>query len=336
MDIKEFNRKELTQFWEGKRCLVTGGYGFGGGHLCEQLLNRGARVWVLDRESPKGAYLETSGLAPRVGYIPGDIRDLGLVKVTLDRFNIEQVFHLAAQPVLSISNSCPFETLSINAMGTFSVLEAVRTSGARPGLVFASSGKYYGTTFDNELIDEEFPPQPADNIYGPSKVAGDFAVRSYARTFGIKAAVCRFINIYGPGSRNVSTIVPAAIGKLINGEPYDFGSRDDGSSTFDYLNVKDVSRGYLAVAENLDTVSGEAFNFSGGQPISVKDLVCLISRLFDGQNREPLFHGPKKTIPERKCLDASKAAKRLGWRPSIDLEDGLKETITWYRQFWGK
>jgi GDP-L-fucose synthase len=99
--------------------------------------------------------------------------------------------------------------------------------------------------------------------------------------------------------------------------------------------IYDMTRGYLAMAENIDLVSGEAFNFGGGYPISVRDLVKLISRLYDG-DREPIFHGPKKNTPVFKCLDTSKARRVLGWQPSISLEDGLKETIEWHKKFWGK
>lgn len=325
-----------SDFWAGKRCLVTGGYGFGGSHLCEQLLKKGARVYVLDHETPANSYLVLTGLANNVHYICGDVRDQHLLKISLERFEIDTIFHLAAQPVVPISNVHPYETLSINVMGTYSVLEAFRNSIYAKNLVFASSGAFYGTTTVREPISEESPPLVATNIYAPSKVAGDIAVRCYAQTYGLRAAVCRFINTYGPGNTNFSTIVPTTIGNLITSRPFDFGARDDGTSTFDYLHIRDMTRGYLAVAENMELASGEAFNFGGGYPISVRDLVQLISRLFDGQERDPVFHGPKKATPIYKRLDTTKASRMLGWQPSISLEDGLKETIDWYKRFWTK
>lgn len=325
-----------SHFWMGKRCLVTGGFGFGGSHLCEQLLARGARVYVLDRACPNNSYLVLTELSNRVNYIQGDVRDIELLKVSLERFEIDTVFHLAAQPIIPTSNIFPFETLSINVTGTYAVLEAVRTSTFSKALIFASSGAYYGTTTQEEPITEDQAAGKASNIYAPSKVAGDIAVRCYAQTYGMNAAVCRFINTYGPGNTNFSTIVPRAIANLIEGTPYDFGTRDDGTTTFDYLHIRDMTRGYIAVTENIEHVSGEAFNFGGGSPISVRDLVRLISRLFDGQEREPIFHGPKRDIPLRKCLDTTKAQRVLGWQPSISLEDGLKETIQWYQRFWSK
>jgi CDP-glucose 4,6-dehydratase len=325
-----------SDFWAGKRCLVTGGYGFGGSHLCEQLLKKGARVYVLDRETPANSYLALTGLANNVHSVCGDVRDQHLLKISLERFEIDTIFHLAAQPVVPISNVHPYETLSINVVGTYAVLEAFRNSTYAKNLVFASSGAFYGTTTKREPISEEFPPLVATNIYAPSKVAGDIAVRCYAQTYGLRAAVCRFINTYGPGNTNFSTIVPTAIGNLITDRPFDFGARDDGTSTFDYLHIRDMTRGYLAVAENMELASGEAFNFGGGYPISVRDLVQLISRLFDGQERDPVFHGSKKATPIYKRLDTTKARRMLGWQPSISLEDGLKETIDWYKRFWTK
>jgi nucleoside-diphosphate-sugar epimerase len=321
-------------FWEEKNCLVTGGMGFGGSHLCEQLLKRGATVYVLDRIRSGSSYLVLTGLIDDIEFIQGDIRDLELLKFVLNRFEIDTVFHLAAQPIVPMSNIMPYETLSVNVLGTYAVLEAVRTAALDTSLVFASSGAYYGTTKQQEPIIEEQAANKAANIYAPSKIAADFAVRSYVQTYGLNAAVCRFINTYGPGSTNFSTIVPRAILNLIECRPYDFGSRDDGTSTFDYLHVRDMARGYIAVAENLEQVRGEAFNFSGGAPISVRDLVRYISRLFDGREREPVFTGIQHDIPIRKCLSCSKAERLLSWRPAISLSDGLEETIDWYKRFW--
>ena len=325
-----------TDFWKGKRCLVTGGMGFGGSHLSEQLMQRGAFVYVLDMVRPSTSYLVLSGLADRVEYIQGDVRDLEMLKFILHRFEIDNVFHLAAQPIVPMSNALPYETLSINVMGTYAVLEAVRTSAFNPALIFASSGAYYGTTMQQEPIPENQPANKGANIYIPSKIAADFGVRCYAQTYGIRAALCRFINTYGPGNTNFTTIVPRTIYNLIEGLPYDFGSRDDGTSTFDYLHIRDMTRGYLAVAENIDRVRGEAFNFSGGTMISVQELVKLISRLYDGRERVPVFHGPKRDVPFCKSLDCSRAERDLGWQRTMSLTTGLAETVDWYKRFWPK
>ena len=328
--------ENIRNFWQNKRCLVTGGFGFGGSHLCEKLIEKGAKIYVLDRLCPNNSYLVLVNLANKVNYINGDVRDLDLLKTIFERFEIDMVFHLAAQPVVPINNAIPYESLSLNVLGTYSVLEAMRLSTSTKTLIFASSGAYYGTTTQKQPISEEHPPTASANIYSPSKIAGDIAVRCYAKTYGIKAATCRFINTYGPGNINFSTIVPKAITNLITRTSFDFGERDDGTSTFDYLYIQDMAKAYLAVAENLDHVSGEAFNFGGDYPISVRDLVKMISMLYDGEPREPVFHGPKRDMPIYKCLDTTKAQSMLGWQVTITLEDGLKQTIDWYKRYWSR
>lgn len=249
--------------WNARPCLVTGGAGFGGSHLCEQLLARKAKVYVLDRWLPRNSYLVLSGLESRIEFIQADICDLDLIKLTLERFEIDTVFHLAAQPIVPISNVLPFETLRVNALGTYTILEAMRASKQTKRLIFASSAAYYGTTTTDKPITEEQSPVPAANIYSPSKLAADMAVRCYSKIYGIKAAVCRFMNTYGPGDTNFSRIIPRAIQNLICNNPYEFGDRDDGSTVLEYMHIRDMANAYITVAEYLDSVSGEAFNFSG-------------------------------------------------------------------------
>ena len=184
---------------------------------------------------------------------------------------------------------------------------------------------YYGTTTEQEPIDEEHPPLVSASVYVPSKVAADIAVRCYARAYGLKAAVCRFINTYGPGNTNFSTIVPRAISCCSINCRYHFGSRDGRHhGTFDYLNIRDMTRGYLMMAENIDNVSGEAFNFGGGSPISVRDLVKLISRLYDGKERDWFFTALKEKSPSRKCLGTAKANKYLGLAAFYNTVYGTK------------
>lgn len=324
----------MTGFWSGRKCLVTGGNGFGGSHLCELLLSLGARVYNLDRWTPANSYLVISGMADKTTHIQGDIRDLDLLRLSMQRFEINTVFHLAAQPIVPISNVLPQETLSVNAQGTYSVLEAVRTSQCVERLVFASSGAYYGATTTNQAIPETHPPLPATNIYAPSKVAGDVAVRAYAHIYGMKAAACRFMNTFGPGDTNFSRIVPRAIKNLITDENYDFGSRDDGSSQIDCLYISDMARAYTHVAERLDDVAGEAFNFGTGVPISTKELTSMTSRIYDGTERTPIFSGEKKAVPSIKYLDITKSQQQLDWQPSTSLQEGLQKTINWYRNHW--
>ena len=200
--------------------------------------------------------------------------------------------------------------------------------------MFASSGAYYGTTSTDRAIAEEEPPLSATNVYAPSKVAGDIAVRCYARIYGVKAACCRFMNTYGPGDTNFSRIIPRAVRNLILRDAYEFGDRDDGTTRLDYLHIRDMANAYLAVADRLDVVTGEAFNFGGGHPISTRELTKLIGRLFDGQEHEPRFGGPPRETPVSKYLDTRKARQLLDWQPTMPLAEGLQDTLAWYQRFW--
>lgn len=320
----------------GKACLVTGGAGFGGSHLVEQLLARGAKVVVLDRWLPKASYLAIAGLAPKVDFLKGDVRDLDFVRQALERFEIDTVFHLAAQPLVPVSNALPLETLSVNAMGTFTVLEAIRCSTRTKRLIFASSGAYYGTISSADSIGEDDPPEVATNIYAPSKAAADLAVRCYAKIYGLKAVACRFMNTYGPGDTNFSRLVPRAAKNLIERSPFDFGDRDDGTTVLTYMHVRDMASAYIRTAERLDTLAGEALNFGGDRALSTRDMASLCARVFGGEAREPSFHGARREVPLRKVLDTRKARETIGWEPETPLEEGLRETFAWYREFWAR
>jgi CDP-glucose 4,6-dehydratase len=299
--------------------------------LCAELLARGAKVYVLDRVFPRNSYLVRQGLEQRVEFIQGDIRDLDLLRLSIERYEIDTIFHLAAQPIAPLSNVLPFETLSVNALGTYTVLEAMRTTRCAKSLVFASSGAHYGATTTDKPIGEDDALCPALNLYGPSKTAGDVAVQSYARVYDLGAAVCRFMNTYGPGDTNFSRIVPRAIHNLLTGAPYDFGERDDGSTRLDFVHIRDMTGAYLCVAEQMGVAKGQAFNFGRGQPVSTGDLARLASRAFDGVERQPLFRGPTRATPIVKTLDIGKAKRLLGWQPETSLDQGLRETIAWYR-----
>ncbi|MBY0227242.1 MAG: GDP-mannose 4,6-dehydratase [Hyphomicrobium sp.] len=311
---------------------MTGGAGFGGSHLCIELLKRGAHVYLLDRIVPRNSYLQLSGFVSDVQIVLGDVRNLDLLKTLIERFRIDVIFHLAAQPLVGPSNVLPLETLDINISGTYSVLEAMRTTDSCKFMVFASSGGHYGATTRDFPISEEDIPAPASNIYGASKSAADVIVRAYAQVYGLNVAACRFMNTYGPGDTNFSRLIPRAIRNLIEQSSYSFGDRDDGSTRLDFLFIRDMTQAYISVAENLEEVKGEAFNFGSGASRSTAEVAKLVSIAFDGKDRCPEFSGPSRAVPIVKYLDISKAEARLGWKPSTALHDGLRETLEWYRR----
>ncbi len=324
----------MFSFWQGRNCLVTGGAGFGGAHLCARLLELGARVFVLDRLVSRWSYLHIQGLDRHVQLLFGDIRDLDFVRLSLSRFAIDTVFHLAAQPIVPISNQLPWETLSVNAMGTYTLLEAMRSSSTIERMVVASSGAYYGATICNEPISEDAPPLDATNVYASSKVAADCVARSYAKIYNLRIGVCRFMNTYGPGDINFSRLVPRAIYNLLENQAYDFGTRDDGSSQLDFLHVADMADAYLKVGEKLQDQAGEAFNFGNGEATSIYVVAERLAQLHGRNSDKPIFRGEKRSHPAIKYLDIGKARRMLDWAPKISLTDGLRSTLDWYEAHW--
>lgn len=324
----------MTWSWRGRPCLVTGGAGFGGSHLVLALSDLGADVYPLDRLGPNASALLCESGSRYRNWIQADVRDIEALQLAIERYQIDTIFHLAAQPLVRTSNILPAETISVNVRGTWEVLEAMRTTKAASRLIFASSGAHYGASSTDAPLAEDQVPFRSTNIYGPSKTAAEVLVQAYVNVFGLNAAICRFMNTYGPGDTNFSRLVPRAIWNLLTEAPYDFGDCDDGSTRLDFLHIVDMTRAYISVAEHVEVARGEAFNFGTGRLHSVSDVARMISRAFDGREREPLFRGSPRQIAAAKCLDASKAQRMLAWNAEIGFEDGVRSTLSWYRCFY--
>jgi nucleoside-diphosphate-sugar epimerase len=327
----------MNSAWQERICLVTGGAGFIGAHLCEQLLAAGAHVVVLDRHRPRRSYFILQGLNDHVDFIFGDVREMQAVRWALEKHHVDTIFHLAAQPLIPLGNVLPFETLTVNALGTYAVLEAARQTAGIEAFVYAASGAYYGDTADDAALLEECAPAEVANVYAPSVVAADTAVRAYARTYNLPAVVCRSMNVYGAGDLNFSRLIPRAVRNLMMDAPYCFGEREDGRTKLEFSDVRDLVRGLIRAAELLHTraaIKGEAINLGSGYPISVQTLTRLVSRCYDGQEREPCFGGEPVSQPPIRYLDIRKADRLLKWKPQIELREGLLEMLAWYQHFW--
>ncbi|WP_062389479.1 NAD-dependent epimerase/dehydratase family protein [Demequina iriomotensis] len=322
----------MTDMWKGASCLVTGGAGFGGSHLVRELVDRGARVTVIDREAIAGKPLEDMGVEDAITFVHGDLRDAALVRELFAEARYDVVLHLAADPIVINSIRDPEGVVDSNVRGTATLLEACRLADAAPLFVFASSGAYYGDNFSPEPIPETQEAGPAANLYGPSKAAAEMIVRGYGKAFGIPVTACRFMNTYGPGDRHESRLVPRALAQLAGGVEYDFGDRDDGSTRLDFLYVGDMARAYMSAAEHLAGGGGEiAFNFGTGTLTSVKEVAERLSLAYDGEARAPLFRGVRTGPVRQKRLDVEKAQAMLGWTATTGLEEGLAATVAWHR-----
>jgi CDP-glucose 4,6-dehydratase len=315
---------------EGQRILVTGAHGLLGSWLVKALLEHGAAVVTVRRDEPVPSTLDLLGLKDRVSTVHGDICDQGLVARALNEYEIQGVFHLAAQTIVGTANRSPLSTFETNIRGTWVLLEACRLHGTERVIV-ASSDKAYGR--QPQLPYHESQPLLAAYPYDVSKAACDMLARSYWHTFSLPVAVTRLANLYGGGDTNASRLIPEAASAALAGRRPVI--RSDGSPERDFLYVEDGVRAYLAIWKAFASgdAAGEAFNAGGGTPHRVGDVVAMICRLA-GTDVEPDIRGQGSPHGEidRQWLDSTKLHELTGWRPEVELEDGLSRTLDWYRQ----
>jgi CDP-glucose 4,6-dehydratase len=311
--------------WRDRNVLVTGAGGFIGSGLARELVLRGANVVGILRDSPGLRLLRERGIADEIDVVGGSITDPGLVERTVNEYEIDTVFHLAAQTLVPVANVNPTSTFESNIAGTWVVLEAVRRNPSVNGVVCASSDKAYGN--QPVLPYTEETPLEGAFPYDASKVCSEVLTRSYEKSFGTPVAVVRAANVYGPGDLNWNRLVPGTIRSLLRGEAPLI--RSDGSLERDYLYLDDVVNGYLAVGEHLPEVSGQAFNLGTEDPISVLAMVEAIIEAV-GARIEPEILGVAANEIDRQSLASAKAFEMLGWTPGTDLSEGLRHTVAWY------
>jgi len=313
----------------GHSILVTGAHGLLGAWLVRALVEGGATVVTIRRDEPARSTLEMLELEDQVDTVSGDICAEGLVERTLNEYEVDSVFHLAAQTQVGTANRSPLSTFETNIRGTWLLLEACRRHQLERVIV-ASSDKAYG--HQAELPYRETQPLVPVYPYDVSKAACDMLARSYWHTFSLPVAVTRFANLYGGGDTNRARLIPEAVCAALAGRPPVV--RSDGSPERDFLYVEDAVRAYLAIWSALGAggAAGEAFNAGGGQPHRVGDIVALICRLA-GTDVEPDIrgHGTPHAEIDRQWVDAGKLSQLTGWTPQVPLQEGLRRTLEWYR-----
>lgn len=313
-----------------KRALVTGGHGFVASNLARALLERGDTVSVLDLPPPPRSGLALQRIDADVELLQIDLRDAEAVGGAIAAGEFEVVFHLAAQTLVGPAMADPTQTFEVNVRGTWSLLEACRRADV-PAVVVASSDKAYGPS-DELPYHEEMRLRPA-SPYEASKAAADAIALSYRPAYGLPVAVTRFANIYGGGDPNFSRLIPEAIAAVLDGRRPQI--RSDGSPERDFLYVADAVAAYLAVEHAVGAGgpgAGEAFNAGGETPHSVREVLETIVAV-SGADLEPEYLGtgnPEGEI-DRQFVDSAKLREMTGWRPEVELRDGLIRTLDWYR-----
>ena len=324
---------ELSGFWLDRPTLVTGATGLVGGCLVRRLIAEGADVVCLVRDWVPQSELVRADLIEDVKVVRGDVRDQAALERVLGEYEVATVIHLAAQTIVGIANRNPVSTFETNVAGTWSLLEACRRSPAVKQVVVASSDKAYG---EHETLPyEEDAPLRGRHPYDVSKSCADLIAQAYAITYGLPVAVTRCGNFYGGGDLNWNRLVPGTIRSILRDQrPV---VRSDGNYVRDYFYAEDGAAANMILAERLaedQSLRGQAFNFSNETQLTVLEVVRRVISLMESA-LEPDVRNEATNEIRRQYLSAEKARQILGWKPLFTLDEGLRRTIDWYRDFLG-
>jgi len=322
----------MSEFWRDRSVLVTGCTGLLGNWLVAELLERGALVTGLVRDLVPQSRLYAGEWYRQINIVRGCVEDLPTVERTINEYEVDTVFHLAAQTIVGVANREPLATFETNIKGTWNILEACRRVGGVSRIVIASSDKAYGDQL--VLPYSETTPLQGEHPYDVSKSCADLISRAYYVSYGLPVCITRCGNFYGGGDLNFNRIVPCTIRSALRDKPVVI--RSDGTFIRDYFYAKDGALAYLHLAEQMDRkeVLGEAFNFSNELQISVRSMVDRVLKLMGKSHLEPVVLNRANNEIKHQYLSADKARKMLGWESKYPLEEGLKETIEWYEQFF--
>ena len=319
-------------FWRDRSTLVTGATGLVGSWLVKRLRAAQADVVALVRDWVPASEAVRSGVLDQITVVRGDVRDQALLERVLGEFEIDTVIHLAAQTIVGIANRNPISTFETNIQATWGLLEACRRSPKVKQIVMASSDKAYG---DQEILPyDETTPLQGQHPYDVSKSCADLIAQTYAKTYASPVVITRCGNFYGGGDLNFNRIIPGTIRSILRNERPVI--RSDGLFVRDYFYVEDGAAAYMHLAEQLairpDELRGHAFNFSNESPVTVTQIVAEVLRGMES-NLVPDIRNEANNEIRKQFLSAAKARKMLNWGPLFTLNEGLRATIRWYRDF---
>ena len=307
-----------------EKVIVTGGAGFIGSHLAEELANRGYSVVILDDLST-GRMENIADLLAKenIEFVQGSINDASL----LQRFfqGVHYVFHLAAIPSVPRSTENPLASHQVNATGTLNVLLSARDSGVKK-VVYASSSSVYGDT-GTAAKRENMMPNP-QSPYAVTKLTGEYYCRVFQEVYGLPSICLRYFNIYGPRqdpNSPYAAVIPIFIRRICQGNPpVIFG---DGEQTRDFTFIKDATEANILAAES--DASG-VFNIGRSESVTINQLARLAIKLVGNSNVEPVYKQPRPGDIRHSLADISKS-RILGYNPRYSLEEGLRETVRRFR-----
>lgn len=318
-----------------QKVMITGGAGFIGSHLARRLVSMGAEVILVDSLIPQygGNLHNLHDIAEKVTLNISDVRDPHSMKFLVQ--GVDLVFNLAGQTSHMDSMHDPFTDLDINSRAQLSILEALRLHNPTARVVFASTRQLYGRP-DYLPVDEKHPQRPVD-VNGINKIAGESYHLLYHSVYGIPTCALRLTNTYGPGMRICDarqTFVGIWIRRLLEGKPFDVWG---GEQLRDFNYVEDVVDAFISAAEN-PRAFGRVFNLGSDEVVSLSALASqLVAANGGGEFIKQEFPAERKKIDIGDYYsDFSLIKETLGWRPRVNLEEGLKRTLDYFRVHGGQ
>lgn len=299
----------------------------------KELIEQGANVTGLVRDHVPQSNLYQGEHVKKMNIVQGALEDLPVIERALGEYEIDTVFHLAAQAIVGVANRNPVSTFEANILGTWNVLEACRKHPLIKRVIVASSDKAYGDQ-ENLPYDEDMPLQ-GKHPYDVSKSCADLISHTYFHTYGLPVCITRCGNLYGGGDLNFNRIIPQTIQLVLNGEAPEI--RSDGTFVRDYFYIEDAVQAYLLLAEKMEelNLAGEAFNFSNEIQLTVLELVEKILKKMNSNLKPKVLNQGSNEI-KHQYLSAEKARKLLNWTPAYTIDEGLEKTIGWYTEFFKK
>ncbi|MFH0858121.1 MAG: NAD-dependent 4,6-dehydratase LegB [Candidatus Omnitrophota bacterium] len=312
-----------------KKVLVTGAGGFIGSHLVEALVKRGCEVtaFVHYNSFSRWGWLDfiDQRVKNKIKIFPGDITDSHCVKKALN--SCDTVFHLAALIGIPYSYNAPDSYVDTNIKGTINILQAAKELKVKK-IVHTSTSETYGTA-QFVPISEKHPINP-QSPYAASKAGADYLALSFHKSFSLPVAVARPFNTFGP-RQSARAVIPTIITQLLQGSAVKLGSVN---TTRDLTFVKDTVAGFIRIAEVPEAV-GKVINIGSGFEISIADLVAIIAGIIGKKARisaQKERKRPPHSEVERLWADTTLAKELLGWTPRFSLEEGIEQTINWFKK----
>lgn len=308
--------------------LVTGGAGFIGGHLVEELVRRGETVRVLDNLW-EGKLENLAAVADRIEFMQEDLRDEDAVRRAVQGVDI--VFHQAALHSVPQSVEDPLSSNEVNITGTLLLLRAAHQAGVKR-VVYASSSSVYGDS-EEEVQSEAHLPTPV-SPYGVTKIANEYYARVYTKTYGLETVGLRYFNVFGPRQDPASeyaAVIPRFILRALQDEPLEI--HGDGLQSRDFTYVSNVVDMNLLVA-TAPGVAGQSFNVGCGQSYQVLQIKSYLEKVL-GKPLKSYHTAPRPGDARYTRADMQRAEQQLGYRPNVSFEEGLRRTVDYFRQQLG-